>query len=376
MHSFERPTPRVVCPHCEKEGIIDGSDFCTFSVLPAYESTMTFTCNQCGKPIVVSRDQVAVSRDSLFQIVGMLGTGRGMIQLNDNGPCFRVILKHPDGSKTVENSGTLTAQVPDPATRRLRPFAMKIGEKPEFFLSPGIYRDYLLPEPADKVFALLLKAIVPSGVQDGLQLWLRRVQDGSGHYSSVRIAAATNTPNLLPDNRVNVICHLFEVADASKCATWLMQMCEAVDQTNEGDFGAAILDYARACEIFVGDYLRQTLRQADSFDEPLMQRIEHAQINERVTDILPLLYTNKAAYRYAEQAWRKNVKKIRDDRVAHVPHNITNKECQEAHDSAYWFIRALQSQCKFEAGKTWDYWARPTKESRPENPGKPRCHSA
>ena len=367
MNTFPKPTPNVECPECSARGMVDGSDVYTFSVLATYDSTMTFTCNQCGKPIVVSRDQVAVSRDPLFQIVGMLGISRGMIQPNDNGPYFRVVLKHPDGSETVENSGTLTTQVPDPTTGRLRSLTMKIGEKPEFLLSSGIYRDYVLPEPADKVFTLLLKASVPSELGDKLQLWLRKVQDSSGRCSSVRMAATTDTPDLLPDNRVNVICHLFLVTDASRYATWLMQMCEAVDQTNQGDFGAAILDYARACEIFVGDYLRHTLRQTDSLNEPLMRRIEAAQINERVTDILPLLHIDPAAYKDAEQAWRKKVKKIRDDRVAHVPHNITKRECQEAHDSAYWFIRALQSQCRFEEGGAWDYWARLRRERSTES---------
>jgi hypothetical protein len=163
MSSYPKPTPMVKCPECGAEGIIDGSDFCEFRVPTSPdESTMTFTCKCCGKPIIISRDCVAASRDPLFQTIGMLGTSRGMIQPNDHDPPVgKVILKGQDGTQTVVRSGTLTGRVPDPRTGQLRPLTVGIGREPEFLLSRGTYRDYPLPEPVNRVFTLALKAMDP-----------------------------------------------------------------------------------------------------------------------------------------------------------------------------------------------------------------------
>jgi hypothetical protein len=369
VNRFAKPTPDIKCLECGAEGIIDGSDFCKFSVLAnSDESTMTFTCKRCGKPIIVLRDQVAVSPDPLFQTIGILGTSNGMIQPIDNDACGRITINYSDGHKTIIDSGTAKMQFRDPKTGRLLfETTMEIGKEPEFLLSPGIYREYPLPEPVDKIFAISLRAIVAPELEDKVELWLRPVQDGDGRYSSIRTAVATSSPDVLPENRVNVICHLFAVREMSQYALWLRQMFEAIEQTNEGNFETALLDYARACEIFIGDYLRRTLRQVYNFDDALAKQVAGTQADERVARILPLLTVDPRAYDDAKKAWRKNVKDVRDKKVAHVPVTIEKEECWKAHDSAYWFIRALQSQCKFEAGKKWDYWARPTENGEPEN---------
>ena len=369
MSTFPKPTPNVKCLECGAEGIVDGSDFCTFSVLAnSDESTMVFTCKRCGEPIVISRDCVAASLDPLFQTIGTLGTSRGMIQPNDHDPLEKVILKRPDGTQTIVLSGTLTVQVPDPRTGELRPLAIEVGREPEFLLSRGTYRDYPLPEPADRVFTLALKAMDPPGLGDKVQLWLRPIQDSGGHYSSVRIAATTSSPEVLPGNQVNVLCHLFAVSDMSRYAPWLGQMIEAIEQTAEGDFEATLLDYARACEMFIGDFLRQTMRLVRNLDDDSVDQVmEMRDVGPRVTRLLPLLTADPRGYRDAQKAWEQNVQTIRNSRIAHAPLSINSKECQEARDSAYWFIRAIQSQCQFDVGKTWDYWARLTKNGNPEN---------
>ena len=362
MNTFPKPTPNVECSECGAKGTIDGSDLSTLSVLRSPdESTMTFTCRQCGKPIIVSRDCVAVSLDPLFQTIGMLGTSRGMIQPNDHDPIDKVILNHPDGTQTVVRSGTLIVQRPDPKTGELRPLAIEVGKTPEFLLSPGTYRDYPLPEPADKVFTLALQAWDPPGLEDKVQLWLRPIRDSAGHYFSVRLAVTTSSPEVLPGNRVNVLCHLLAVPDMSRYAPWLGQMIEAIEQTAEGDFEAALLDYARACEMFVGDYLRRTMRLVNNLDnDSVSQVMDMRDVGSRVTRLLPLLTVDPRGYRDAQRAWEQNVQTLRNTKIAHVPLGIDSKECQEAHDSAYWFIRAVQSQCTFEVGRAWDYWTRPT----------------
>ena len=379
MNSYPKPTPEIKCLECGTEGTVDGSDFCNFSVSAnSDESTMVFMCKRCGKPIIISRDCVAASPDPLFQTIGMLGTTRGMIQPNDHDPpVAKVILKGQDGTQTVVRSGTLTVRVPDPRTGELRPLTIGIGREPEFLLSCGTYRDYPLPEPVDRVFTLALKAMDPPDLGDEVQFWLRPIQDSNGRYSSIRVAATTSSPEVLSENQVNVLCHLFAVPDMSRYAPWLGQMIEAIEQTAEGDLETAVLDYARACEVFVEDFLRQSMRLVKSLDDSYVgQVMEMRDVGLRVTSLLPLLTADPRGYNDAQKAWKQNVQTIRNRRIAHTPRGINSRECQEAHDSAYWFIKAVQNQCLFDAGKTWDYWARPTTKSRPEQRKGPGSKSA
>lgn len=371
MNSYPKPIPNIKCPECGAEGIIDGLDFCKFSVLTNPDkSTMTFTCKQCGQPIIVSRDQVAVSPDLLFRTIGLLGTSNGMIQPLDNSVCEQLIIKLPDGHQTTITNGTAKMQFKDPKTGELLFEAtMAIGKEPEFLLTPGIYREYRLPQSVDRVLAISQRAIVAPELQDKVQLWQRPVLGSDGRCSSIRIAAVVSSPDVLPENQLNVICHLFAIPDMSQYSPWLRQMIDAIEQSNEGDFAAAILDYARACEMFIGDYVRATLRETTSFDDHLINQVSGCGVGERVARLLPLLTVDPSAYSGAQQSWERDVKSMRDNNVVHVLRDVNADECRQAHDSAYWFVRALQSQCKFEAGKTWDYWARPTQESRPENPG-------
>jgi len=369
MSTFPKPTPNIECPECGAKGIIDGSDFCTFSVLPDSDaSTMTFTCRHCGEPIVVSRDQVAVSADVLFRAIGLLGTSQGMVQPFDANVCEQVTIKDQDGHQTTITSGTAKMEFKDPKTGELLFEAtIAIGKEPEFLLTPGIYREYRLPEPVDKVLAISQRAIVAPELQDKIQLWQRPVPGSDGRYSSIRVAAVVGSPDILPGNKVNVVCHLFVIPNMSQYAPWLRQMIDAIEQSNEGDFEAAILDYARACEMFIGDYVRATLRQTANLDDHLTKQVTQCSVVERVTKLLPLLTVDAKAYGDAQHSWERDVKSLRDNNVAHAPYDVNAGECQKAHDSAYWFIRAVQSQCKFEEGRTWDYWARLTKSGDPES---------
>jgi hypothetical protein len=323
---------------------------------------MIFNC-KCGKEIVVSRDQVAVSSDPLFQAIGMLGSAKGMIQPADHIVLEKVTLQNPDGTTTVSHKGHLTITVSDPETGETRQIPVEVGGKQELLLTPGIHRDFSLPRPADKVFVLALKVMEPSDVGDSVQPWLHRIRNDTGRYSSIRIGATTSASATLPDGKVNVLCHLFAVSDLSMYAPWFEQMLQAIEDTTNENSRAAVLDYSRACEMFISDYLQQTMKLVKNLDGDFIGQIMKLarSVEAQVTRLLPSFSTDAAGYRDAQQSWAQNVQAVRNQRVAHVPLGISDEQCRQAYESAYWFIRAIQNQCPFDEGKTWDYWTKLTK---------------
>lgn len=169
MSTFAKPVPDVTCPDCGAQGTIGGSGMCNFRTGPNPDtSTVIFNC-KCGKEIAVSRDQVAVSSDPLFQAIGMLGSAKGMIQPADNVVLEKVTLQNPDGTTTVSHKGHLTITVLDPETGETRQIPVEVGGKQELLVTPGIHRDLSLPRPADKVFVLALKVMEPSDVGDSME---------------------------------------------------------------------------------------------------------------------------------------------------------------------------------------------------------------
>jgi hypothetical protein len=360
MSQFAEPTSDITCPDCGEQGFIGESSFNTFSIGRQPDPfSMSFTCKRCKKPILVPRDKVAVSPDPLFQILGVLGTTSGMIQPTDEDVLESVVLVDSNGNKTVIRSGTAKAQLGDPKSGKPgTEVTIQIGKEPSFFVSPGVYREYLLPEPVDKVLTIELLPLVAPELLDKVQLSATPVRGSDGRYSSIRIAVATSATGILPEGRVNAICHFYVVPSMSLYAPWLRQVFEAIGQTNEGNFETALLDYSRACEIFIGDFLRETLRRTENFGDKLIEQVvKRAQVSDRVNRLLPLLTIDAAAYSDAQEAWNNDVKDLRDKKVAHVPLSVTRDEVRKAHDSAYWFIRAIQSQCRFEEGRQWDFWA-------------------
>jgi len=371
MSGFAEPTPDMKCLDCGTKGIISGSDFCTLDFGHEPDATsMVFACRHCGMLIPVSRDKVSVSPDPLFQIIGILGTSGGMLQLLDMDIRERPARRHvrePDAmpdphAEECKSADPEVANLESPMATNILDRLAHMPSRLEYLISPGIFREYVFREPVDKVFTMGLIPLVPPELRDKVLLIATPVKNSDGRCASIRISASTSSPDILPEEDLNAICHFYVAQDISIYAPWLRQFIKGIQQAMDGNFEAAVLDYARAGEMFINSYLRQARKQTGTLNGKLSEKaLRKTRISDRVRELLPLVTVDTSAYGDAQQAWWINVKTVRDERIAHMSDDdISSDEAQEAHDSAYWFIRAIQSQCIFANGRDWDFWANKT----------------
>jgi len=291
-------------------------------------------------------------------MIGLVGTTNGMLQLIDESVCTPIVIHDSEGHEKVIDNGSVHLQFNDPKTGKLLlETTMQIGKEPTFLLTPGVWRDYVLQQPVDKILAIGLMPMVSTQLQDQVQLWSKFIKGSDGRYSAIRIVASTSSSGLLQQSQLNAICHFFVIPDMSIYSPWLRQLIKGGEQARAENFDGAVLDYARACEMFIGDFLRASLRRVQGLDDKRIKKVLETPIGDRVAKLLPVLTADITACSDAQQAWQIDVANVRNDKIAHDSSDVTKEEVQRAYDSAYWFIRAIQSQCKFEEGLRWNFWA-------------------
>ena len=389
----------LTCPGCSKRGRLGSNNFCVINYNWSADEhgSMSTTCSRCGTRIPLAVEHLALSDELYFAVQAFLGPG-GVLRPLDKPVCTLVRYTKADGTHQEVSKGTVRVDLGrKPSGGAKSPLVMTIGERPVFEVMPGVTKVHTLPAAFETVLPVKLDLREPSSLVGHVSMVGRVELDPNHENDTLVVMLTTDSLDRSSREPCNVLCHVYGIPIGSRLRPWARLYFEAIGHTMNGMHATAILDYARASEAFVEDYIQEILVETRLSSRPLADKLLHDcwRISDRIKDVLPLIFEKKDGWQAGTDVEWKGIKaewgtcvatQRNSEKVTHGTHELPNateshdpslQDAEKARKSVFLLIRGMQKRCPVEKKSMWSYWlhvSRSRNGLHRADPGGPHRH--